>query len=98
MEIDTRRGLQRSNSTESLQRFVFGSRINTAPLSVVDQLPGPEFVAGTNSGIAAESMRMIAAVGSMHRTGALGSANTFGAKRHFSTFPTFSDFTGLGTN
>jgi len=69
------RGLQRSKSTDSLHNTNFGRRIITAPMSVVDQLPAPEFVAGTNSVIAAETMRMIAAVGSMHRSGSLGSAH-----------------------
>jgi hypothetical protein len=67
--------IQRSKSTDSLNSTNFGRRIVTAPLSVVAQLPAPEFVVGTNSVIAAESMRMIAAVGPMHRTGSLGSAH-----------------------
>jgi hypothetical protein len=75
------RGLQRSKST------FFGRRIITAPLSVVDQLPGHEFVDGTNSVIAAESMRMIAAVGSMHRNGSLGSAYTFAEGRRHPSLP-----------
>jgi hypothetical protein len=87
MEIVAGRGLQRSKSTESLRSTGFGRRIITAPLSVVDQLPGPEFVAGTNSVIAAESMRMIAAVGSLHRTGSLGSAHQFVEGRRNPSLP-----------
>ena len=76
----TQRGLQRSKSTDSLPGY-FGRRIITAPMTVVDQLPAPEFVAGTNSVIAAESMRMIAAVGSMRsRSGSLGNAHRAGER------------------
>ena len=87
MEIVTRRGLQRSKSTDSLHSTGFGRRIITAPMSVVDRLPGPEFVEGTNSRIAAESMRMIAAVGSMHRTGSVGSAYTLSEGRRNPSLP-----------
>ncbi len=73
-DILTGRGLQRSKSTDSLNSTNFGRRIITAPMSVVAQLPAPEFVVGANSGIAAESMRMIAAAGSLHWSGSLGNA------------------------
>ncbi len=68
----TGRGLPRSKSAESLCSTYFRPHTITAPMSVVAQLPAPEFVAGNNSVIASESMRMIAAVSSMHRTGSLG--------------------------
>ena len=41
------------------------SRTITAPMSVVDQLPAPEFVDGTHSMVASESLRMISAVTTM---------------------------------
>jgi hypothetical protein len=75
METVSGRGLRRSKSTVSLDAsYHFQPRIITAPMTVVAQLPAPEFVSDNNSVIVAESMRMIATVGSMQRTRSLDRA------------------------
>ncbi len=87
----TERGLQRSKSTDSLPGY-FGRRIITAPMTVVDQLPAPEFVAGTNSVIAAESMRMIAAAGSLHRRGSLDTTYPAAERSRDPYYPTRTSY------
>jgi hypothetical protein len=48
------------------------SRTITAPMSIVSQLPAPEFVDGTNSIVASESMRMISTVALMYNMSPAG--------------------------